>query len=80
MTQYWLTTIDNPFDPFDEFDDWRRFDEQHGYCTLSLLARVCKSSDEMSEEMQNAAWNQAVDDILKYVQTGYYKKVKRETD
>lgn len=77
MTQYWLTTTDNPFDPFDEFDDWKKFDEQHGYYTINLIARVCRDSDEMSEELQQQAWNDAIDDILKYVQTGFYQKLVR---
>ena len=78
MTQYWLTTKDNPFDPFDEFEDWKKFDEQNGYFTLNLVARLCRDSDEMTEEMQNDMCNQAIDDILKYVQTGFYEKVVRE--
>ena len=27
-----LTTIDNPFDPFEQFDEWLMFDKQKGYC------------------------------------------------
>lgn len=78
MTQTWLTTADNPFNPFDDHDNWRRFDEQHGYFTTNFIARVCRSSDEMSEELQNQAWNDAIEDILKYANTNNYQKVTRE--
>ena len=31
MVEYRLTTIDNPFDPFTEFDQWILFDKDKGY-------------------------------------------------
>lgn len=29
--EYMLSTIDNPYSPFDEFDKWFKFDVVHGY-------------------------------------------------
>ena len=42
----WLTTNDNPFDFFEQFDDWYKFDESKGYCTCSLIARITKQISE----------------------------------
>ena len=73
-----LTTIDNPFDPFDDFDKWFAFDEAKGYHTCSYLARIAKTCDEFSDEDQNEEVNRAIDEIIKYNLRGIYKKVTRE--
>ena len=49
-----LTTVDNPFDPFEQFDEWLVFDMQKGYNTCGLLARLTpevSSDSEFDEEM-----------------------------
>ena len=33
----WLTTVDNPWDPRDEFQNWLNFDIVHGYKTCETL-------------------------------------------
>ena len=43
---YMLTTVDNPFNPFTEFDSWLAYDEQSGYNTNGLLARLTLDSNE----------------------------------
>lgn len=73
-----LTTEDNPFDPFDEFDQWNAFDQGKGYNTCSYLARIAKSSDELSEEEQLTAIEQAIDEIVELNLTGNYKKVEKD--
>ena len=40
MDAVMLTTIDNPYDPFSQFDDWLAFDEGKGYFTCEYLARM----------------------------------------
>lgn len=73
-----LTTIDNPFDPFDDVDRWRAFDEQKGYYTDCLLARICISSDDASPEESEQDWAKAIDDVMKYCDYGIYKVVERD--
>lgn len=72
-----LSTIDNPFDPYDEkqYADWKRFDEDHGYFCESLLARVCKSSESISDEDNAIAIEEAIDSICKLNFTGKFIKV-----
>ena len=38
-----LTTFDNPFNPFDQFDDWYLFDVEKGYCSCGYLDRIAKT-------------------------------------
>lgn len=74
---YMLTTVDNPFDPFDQFDEWYNFDEWQGYHTCAYLARIVRTSDEMSDQQVSREINRAVDEILANDFAGIYKKVKR---
>lgn len=74
-----LTTTDNPFSPVTQYDDWLRFDEDRGYYTNGLLARVVRSSDEISEADQDLAQEIAIDEIVSEDRAGFYKKVKVET-
>ena len=73
-----LTTIDNPFDPFEEWDDWYAFDEEKGYCTSGLVARITKTSNELRDEDQNDAVNEAIDEIIEMHPDGFYKKVVKK--
>ena len=72
-----LTTTDNPFNPFDQFDDWYSFDVQHGYNTCSYLARIAQTSPEMSNEEYLEAVDQAIDEILEFNILGIYKRVTK---
>lgn len=76
--QHMLTTIDNPFDPFDRFDDWYRYDEARGYCSSGLIARIALTSDELSPGDQALAIEAAIDEIVSENILGLYKKVSRE--
>lgn len=78
MVMSMLTTIDNPFDPFDEFDEWNAFDVDQGYNTTDLLARIVKTSEELSEADYNLAIENAIDEIVKYNASGKHRKVTRE--
>lgn len=74
-----LTTTDNPYDYFDDFERWYHFDEiEKGYCTLEYIARVAKLSPFLPEALQEQIVEEAIDDICKLNLTGKYKKIFRE--
>jgi hypothetical protein len=76
--EHMLTTVDNPFNPFTNFDEWFAFDELLGYHTTAFLARIARTSDELSEPDQHAAIEYAIDEIVTENVLGLYKKVTRE--
>ena len=76
--QTMLTTVDNPYDPFTQFDEWYAYDEGKGYHTTSYLARIVKSSDELSQEDEDLAIDNAIDEIAKLNILGIYKKVTKQ--
>jgi hypothetical protein len=78
MVEHMLTTSDNPFNPFTEWNEWFVFDTSHGYHTASYLARVVKTSEELSEPDQILANEQAIDEIVKEDVNGLYLKVTRD--
>lgn len=70
-----LTTVDNPFDPITQFDDWYEYDESKGYCTSGYVARIAKTSDDLSKNDQDLAIQAAIDEIISMNPDGFYKKV-----
>lgn len=78
MTKCALTTNDNPYDPFDNFDEWYMFDMEKGYCSCSYLDRIARTSDQLTEEENSKEIERAIDEIIKYDFMNIYKKVKRD--
>jgi hypothetical protein len=75
---YMLTTVDNPYNPFDEWDAWLVYDEAHGYNTSGLLARIAFTSDELSEADQALSIRQAIDEVVRENVSGLHRKVSRD--
>ena len=72
-----LTTFDNPFDPFEQFDSWFLFDVEKGYNTCSYLARIAKISDDMTQKEIDEENERAIDEIIRYDFLNIYKKVTK---
>jgi hypothetical protein len=75
--EHMLTTVDNPYDPFTQFDSWYQWDTASGYHTSAFLARIVQSSDELSDADQTLAIELAIDEIVNENILGMYKKVSR---
>lgn len=76
---YMLSTFDNPYNPHTHFDEWQAYDVAQGHCTLAYLARVVRSSDELSEADRAVALNVGIDDIVQADPFGIYLKVTADT-
>ena len=70
-----LTTFDNPFDPYSQFDSWLLFDKEKGYNTCEYLARIAHISDDMSQEEIDIENERAIDEIIIHDVLNIYKKV-----
>lgn len=73
-----LTTFDNDYDPFEQFDLWYRFDQDKGYCSCAYLDRIARTSDQLTFEENNKEIERAIDEIIKYDFRHIYKKVTKE--
>ena len=79
-TIYGLTTIDNPYSPFEDFAEWFLFDVEHGYNTCGYLARIARTNDEMTEQEFTRETNRAIDEILKYDFANIYRRVDKNSE
>lgn len=70
-----LSTIDNPYNPFTQWEDWLRYDltAQHDSC--AVLARHCFVSSLLTEEENIAEINRAIDEIVDSDPTKQFIKV-----
>ena len=75
MKIFAITTVDNPFNPFTQFDSWYRFDEDKGYHSCAYLARIARTSDSLSsaENQKEIEKNDIFEQIFGYVgKYGYF--------
>lgn len=78
MDKVMLTTIDNPYDPFEQFTNWFLFDVEKGYNTCSRLGRLVQFTDDMTQQEMDAEEERVMDIIIKYDFLDIYKKVTRK--
>lgn len=65
----WATTVDNPFDPFTEYERWLNFDEQNGYNTSGRIMSYASTSENLSEKENDDLINYAVNQLLDFSDT-----------
>ena len=74
--QCMLTTFDNPYNPFTNFNEWFLYDMQQGYNTCGYLDRIANLSNDLSDEEAKQATEAAIDRILDHDFLNIYKKVR----
>jgi hypothetical protein len=84
ITEYWVTSSDNPYDPFTEWDDWLRTDRQLGYNLPGYVARdpdVSSLPSDAPPLVLQRTLEQAIDQICHFQLTlrdgVVFKKVSR---
>ena len=71
-----LTTIDNPYDPFEDFTSWFIFDTiDNHYNTCGRLARVARTSNQFSDEENNLEIERAINSIISHDPLNIYRKI-----
>lgn len=78
LKEYRLTTVDNPFDPFEQFASWYLFDMEKGYDCCGRIDRLVNVSDDMTEFEVEKEKERAIDRLIEIDPLDIYKKVVRE--
>lgn len=73
-----ITTMDNPYDPFTQWDEWSAFDLSHGYNSWNKVARLAKISDHNTDEDNERAITDAIYRLVDLDPIGEYRACTRE--
>ena len=76
--EFMLTTVDNPYDPFDQFDSWLLFDKEKGYDSCEKIARMVNVTDDMTQKEVDEEANRAIEKIIQLDFLDIYKKAYRK--
>lgn len=71
-----INNSDNPYDPLAEFDKWFLYDIVNGYNSCGYLARIARTSDQLTEAENLHEIERAIDEIVLLNPTLYKKVVK----
>ena len=79
ITEFAITTQDNPYNPFEQFVLWDLYDKEKGYYSNNKVATLVNFTDEMTEKERIEENNRAIDLLISIDFTGTYIKVPRPT-
>lgn len=82
--KFMLTTIDNPFNPFTQYESWYAFDTSNRFipelgsyyatnCT-AYQARIAYTSPDMTDQENEAIIDAAIEEIIRLDPFGIYTK------
>lgn len=74
---YLITTKDNPFSPFTEFDNWYKFDIRNGYYTCEYLSNLCENEEQLTSIDEKNSINKAIETMIANDLFNIYKKVTK---
>lgn len=80
MVRCFLTTFDNPYSPYEKFEEWYRYDTDHGYNSSGLLMRLAETSSQFTDNENAYEIEKAIDRIIAVDPTNNYKKLKITID
>ena len=77
--EFMLTTIDNPFNPFTETEEWMAYDLNHSFASACCqLARIQKTNALMSEIETEREENRAIIEIAEQNVTGTFRLIDED--
>ena len=81
IVETFITTFDNPFDPFTDFNEWNSYDIQLGYNTCALIDRVFQSFSESNSNDEFEIEQERIEAMKRIVSLmpNVYKLIKKET-
>ncbi len=74
---YMLSTKDNPYDPFVDYDSWFAFDTNNYHNSCAFLDRIANTSSSMTEYEQQMEINRAIDEIVTLDPTDTFIRLER---
>lgn len=74
-----LTTIDNPFDPFEQFSSWLLFDKEKGYDSCERLARLVTITEDMTQDEIDRETENAIELLIALDITDTFTKAYPKT-
>ena len=73
---YMLTTVDNPFDPREDYNEWLNYDEKIlGYYTNETLGRVAKTAPNLTPLETFNETTRAMDALIRLTGGDFYRKL-----
>ena len=80
ITSSMLSTKDNPFNPFEDFQNWYNFDSDKGYNSCGILARIVGGTENLSPNEEAFAIEYAIDSFIESDPTKMYIKVQKDIE
>lgn len=78
-TEYMITTVDNPYNPFEDFENWFIWDHVSGYNSCEKIARFISDSRNMTSEEELLDNERAIDTVVLNDFTNLYRKVDAQS-
>lgn len=79
-TDVMLTTVDNPYNPFDDFDKWLNYDILKGYNCCGIVARIAPGVDMIDEDFDDDFRIQAIMRFVSEDPLHIYTAVSKEVE
>lgn len=68
-----ITTVDNPFNPREDYLQWNQWDIDNGYNTASYLARILQNFETVDDEYTSQSIEEAQQIMIDNDMIGIYK-------
>ena len=75
-----ITTFDNPYNPFDEFNLWLMFDKEKGYNSCERMMRLANITEDMTQIEIDAECDRAMDRLIELDFTNTFTRFFRDSD